>query len=54
MAMSKDFVTVRVDADIYEDVKAAANATKPAPTITHLVNVLLNEALDARKAGATQ
>lgn len=50
MAKTKDFTTVRVDQDIYVEVAAEKQQEKPSPTITHLVNVLLAEALAARKA----
>lgn len=49
MAIIKGFTTVRVKQDIYNDVRAEADSNTPSPTITHLVNTLIAEALYARK-----
>lgn len=49
MAMAKKFVTVRVDQPIYDDVVAELDHEKPKPTITHLANTLLAEAIEARR-----
>ena len=52
MAKQKDFTTVRVDQDIYDEVVELRATEKPSPTITHLINTLLAEALAARKKKA--
>lgn len=54
MAKAKDFTTVRVDQDIYDDVAELKATEKPSPTITHLVNTLIAEALAARKRKANK
>ena len=50
--MAKDFTTVRVDQAVYDDVVDIKDAEKPTPTITHLINTLLAEAIEARKRKA--
>lgn len=54
MAMAKEFVTVRVDKDIYLDAKQEAELEKVKPTITHEINTLLAEAIEARKVKRQQ
>lgn len=54
MAKQKEFTTVRVDQDIYDDVVEIKQAEKPSPTITHLINTLLAEAIAARKKKGSQ
>ncbi len=54
MAKQKEFTTVRVDQDIYDDVVEIKQTEKPSPTITHLINTLLAEAIAARKKKAAK
>lgn len=48
---NKKSTMVRIDQPIYDEVAVVTDANKPeSRNITHMTNVLLREALDARKA----
>lgn len=45
----KEFTQVRVQQPLYKELAAEVKKQTPRPTITHLANVLIAEALAARR-----